>query len=424
MIVSYNFLTAFVLIASGVLSVQGLFTLMWMLYSWESHETASLHKSPREYHPPKLSFTALIPARHEEKVIEDTIIAVHNIDYPNHLKEIIILCRSDDPKTINKAYETLQKIKDDNVRIFIFDDLPINKPHALNHGLREAKNEIIAVFDAEDEPHPHIYQIINTKMIESGADVVQSGIQLMNYRDRWFSALNCIEYFFWFRSGLIFFTDICGATPLGGNTVFFKRHYLHRANGWDENCLTEDADIGIKISRLGAKISVLYDEEHVTREESPQTVTELVKQRTRWNQGFIQVFYKGEWFRLPKFKQKVITFYILLSPIFQALMFLYLPIAIIIAFTVKLSVFVSLISFLPLFIVFINVAVTIVGVYEFSKAYKLPFPFWMPLKIALTFLPYQILLMVSSLRALYRHIFNLNAWEKTMHINAHRLKTI
>ena len=57
--------------------------------------------------------------------------------------------------------------------------------------------------------------------------MVQCGVQLMNFESHWFSALNVLEYFFWFKSRLHYHAR-CGAITLGGNTVFFERTILER----------------------------------------------------------------------------------------------------------------------------------------------------------------------------------------------------
>lgn len=416
-------LPIFITVFSGLLTLQSIFTLVWMLYAWENPEEVDLHKSPKEFYPSKYSFTALIPARHEEKVIKDTIRAVSNINYPNHLKEVLVLCREDDQGTIAKAQEAIKELGQKNIRLIVFNSFPINKPHGLNYGLTGAKNEIVTIFDAEDEPHPDIYNIVNTVMIRDEVDVVQSGVQLMNYRSHWFSALNVMEYFLWFKSGLHFFLRIGNVTPLGGNTVFFKKQWLEKIGGWDEGCLTEDADIGIRLILAGAKTRVIYDEQHSTQEETPTSVAGFIKQRTRWNQGFLQIFIKDDWRKLPQIRQKFVTLYVLLSPLIQALLLLYAPVAVWVAFTQKMPMIVSLFSFVPLYLSLLQILVYIVGLYEFTKAYKLRFPFWMPVKVLFTFYPYQLMLMFSSFRAFYRVVFSKNGWEKTLHINGHRKMT-
>jgi len=414
--------SAIIIFFSLILALQSTITLLWMLYAWESKENVKSHRSPKKFLPPKYSFTAFLPARHEEKVIRDTILAINRINYPDNKKEILILCREDDVETIKKAQETINELKNPHIRLITFNDFPINKPHGLNKGLKEAKNEIVAIFDAEDEPHEDIYNIVNTVMEKEKVDVVQSGVQLMNFRSYWFSSLNVLEYFFWFKSGLHFFTTIGKVSPLGGNTVFFKTDWLRRIDGWDEYCLTEDADIGIRLTLAGAKIRIIYDEQHVTQEETPNSVQSFIKQRTRWNQGFLQILKKRDWLKLPTFKQKLIAAYVLLSPEIGAFMFIYIPLAATIALTQKLPLTISLLSYLPFYLFLFQLIVCGVGIYEFTRAYQLETSKFMPLRVMLSFYPYQLLLMISSFRAGYRMLLNQIGWEKTTHTNIHRQK--
>ena len=225
-------------------------------------------------------------------------------------------------------FRTYAKLNNNNHTVLVLvDSQPINKPVSLNQGLLQARNQIISIFDAEDEPDPNIYNMVNTTLLAEKVDVVQSGVALMNYDSSWFSPLNVMEYYFWFKSGLHFIANVGGVSLLGGNTVFIKKKFLKFIGGWDEECLTEDADIGIRLSCVHAKTKVIYDEDSVTREESPASTASFIKQRTRWSQGFIQIFIKGDWKKLPTLRQKIVTVYILLAPFFPILLFLYIPIA-------------------------------------------------------------------------------------------------
>ena len=398
----------------------GLLTLTWMVYGWNNLSEVDSHRSPTEFEAPQFSFTALLPARHEEMVIKDTVKAINRIDYPEELKQILVLCRQDDVKTIAKVQEVIDELAQPNIELVVFNSYPINKPHSLNNGLRRASHEVVTVFDAEDEPHPDLYHIINTIMLREKADVVQSGVQLMNYLSNWFSALNVLEYFFWFSSGLHFFTKVGQVTPLGGNSVFFKKEYLEKIGGWDELCLTEDADVGIKLTLMGAKIRIVYDERHATQEETPDTTQSFIKQRARWSQGFLQIFAKGDWARLPKLRQRLVAAYILLTPIIQSLLVITLPIGLWIAVNAKLPLIPTLISYTPLYMLVLQFTTHLYGMYEFTRAYKLKFPIWLPLALLVTYYPYQVLLAFAALRGLYRVTLKQNNWEKTAHTNAHR----
>ena len=410
-----------ILLMTLIFLPQGLFTLYWMMYTWNNPEVAERYRSPREFYAPEHSFTALLPARHEAGVIRDTIRAVDRINYPDYLKEILILVRDeDDDETIRAAQQTIEELGKSNIRLITFTTGPKNKPNGLNRGLAAASNNVVCVFDAEDEPHPDLYNVINTVMMRDGADVVQSGVQLMNFASNWFSALNCMEYYFWFKSGLHAFTRALKVTPLGGNTVFFKKHWLQRINGWDEHCLTEDADVGLRLSLLGAKIQIVYDEAHVTQEETPATAESFIKQRTRWCQGFYEIFFKGDWFKLPSVGQKLTALYILLNSLLQAGIVLYLPIGLYVALTQHISLIVALLSYVPIFLLLLQLVITLVGLREFAEAYDKRLPFGFRFKVALVYYPYQLMLALASLRAIQHFLARKTAWEKTAHANLHR----
>ena len=412
------FLAGFFLF-SFLMAMQGILNIYFMLYAWEDGESTVHDGAPRNYFPAHLSFTALLPARNEENVIEDTIRAIHAIEYPVGLKELIVICKSDDFGTIKKIRETIISLRTKNIRLVTFDTLPINKPHALNAGLREATKDTVVVFDAEDQPHKDIYKIINTVMLRDNADVVQAGVQLMNYRSRWFSTLNVLEYFFWFKSSLHYFAKM-GVVPLGGNTVFLRRKLLIRHGGWDEQCLTEDADIGIRMSVEGARISVMYDERFVTKEETPTDVSSFIKQRSRWNLGFMQIIKKGDWLKLPTISQRLLILYVLLMPELQALSFVLIPFTIFMIFAFKLPVIFALFSIIPSLILILQLVIYMIGIYEFTSVYLLRFTIFTPLKVLITFYPFQLLLGFASVRAISRLISKNDTWEKTLHINAHR----
>ena len=408
-----------ILLLAFLIIVEGMFTIYIMLYTWDNPERIDASVSPREYAEPAWSFTALLPARHEADVIGETIRAVANIDYPEHKKEAFVICREDDQETIEAARTAIQEIGAPNIRVLVFDGDPINKPHGLNIGLSKTNHEVVGIFDSEDEPHRDIYNVVNTVMVNEHADIVQSGVQLMNYRSNWYSLFNVLEYFFWFKSALHFCADI-GFIPLGGNTVFFKSSWLSHVGGWDEKCLTEDADVGIRLSLEGAKTRVVYDANHVTQEETPPTLGSFIKQRTRWNQGFLQILLKRDWLKISQVSQLLLGLYILVSPVLQGCLFLFIPLAIYIIFFLDAPVLVAMLANIPLFILFLQVIVYNIGLYEFTNEYKLKYAWWLPFAALLYYIPFNLVLSLSAFRGVWRILRSQNSWEKTQHVNAHR----
>lgn len=333
-----------------------------------------------------------------------------------------MICEHTDRGTIEKVEEKITQLRGegiDNVRLLVFNDTPINKPHGLNIGLADSSNEVVTIFDAEDEIHPDIFNIVNTVMVQEEVRVVQCGVQLMNYDSSWYSALNVLEYFFWFKSRLHYHSQI-GVTPLGGNTIFFARDLLEEIGGWDEHNLTEDADVGIRISALGEQVRIVYDDEYVTREETPPTLTHFIKQRTRWSQGFLQTLRKGDWLRLPTLKQRLMAAYTLGFPTAQAVLALYVPVSLWMMFTTKVHEAQAIILLLPAYLLVSHYFMAMIGLFEFAEAHGLQATWKTPMVMGLAYLPYQWILAYAAFRAFVRELRGVNNWEKTQHVGAHR----
>lgn len=75
--------------------------------------------------------------------------------------------------------------------------------------------------------------------------------------------------------------------PLGGTSNHFPRRVLEQAGGWDPFNVTEDADLGIRLSRFGWRVGVLPQR---TMEEAPATYRVWLGQRTRWLKGWLQTY--------------------------------------------------------------------------------------------------------------------------------------
>jgi len=398
---------------------QAIFNIRMRLFIWETPGHVWLNHAPTIYLDPCLSFSILLPAKNEEDVFRETIHKVYALHYPRELLQIVAICRESDPGTIAEAKAAIDELGDPNVQLIIYNDYPENKPHGLNLGLQIAHGDIVTIFDAEDEPHPDILSVINTTMLKDDVDVVQSGVQLMNHNTRWFCFLNVLEYFFWFKSSMHFFAGV-GMTPLGGNTVFVRRELMEQLGGWDETCLTEDADLGIRLNLSHARMRIIYDDEFVTREETPHTMGQFVKQRTRWNQGFLQILMKGEWRRLALRRQRLLALYVLILPEVQAFLTLMMPVSLVMFIFAKLPLWFAMLTILPLYCFVLAAFIDLAGLYEFLKVHGRKWSWRDALWMAVTFFPYQWMLSFSALRAAVRFIRGATNWEKTAHLGQHR----
>ena len=85
---------------SIILTIQSVYTLYIMLYTWDRPEASKMAKAPTRFLPPRRSFTVMLPARHEEEVIQMTIDRVVRANYPLSLLEVVVICSIDDTGTI------------------------------------------------------------------------------------------------------------------------------------------------------------------------------------------------------------------------------------------------------------------------------------------------------------------------------------
>ena len=125
-------LQALYLLIILLMTAQAVFNIRLRLFIWEEPEHAWLNHAPTIYLDPCLSFTILLPARHEEDVYRETIQKVYNLNYPKELLQIMAICSDDDPRTIAEAQAKIDELGDPNVQLVIFTDRISGKPHAVS----------------------------------------------------------------------------------------------------------------------------------------------------------------------------------------------------------------------------------------------------------------------------------------------------
>ncbi len=408
-------LTAY-LFTSAVLFVVAATTLAWMLDSWRTPHAVGQMPFP-EPDDTQLSFSLIVPARHEEAVLAHTVRRL--LEQEHEWVEVLIVVGDDDPGTEAVARQLARE--SDRVQVVVDPSVPKNKPKALNRALPYCIGEVVGVFDAEDEVAPALLTHVDACFRATGAHVVQGGVQLMNYRSSWWALRNTLEYFFWFSSRLHFHARN-GFIPLGGNTVFVRTDLLKLVGGWDVDCLAEDCELGVRLSAAGAKVAVAYSPELATREETPPTLRGLVRQRTRWNQGYLQVLRKGEWRRLPTRGKRAMARYLLAMPFLQALAGVLVPVSLLAIVVVRAPVLFVLLTFAPMFPTAATLVVEIAGLAEFNRMFHLRVRLRDHVKLVLGSVPYQLVLAFAAIRASVREFRGEQAWEKTEHVNAHRLE--
>ena len=231
--------------------------------------------------------TLLIPLYKEAAVLPDLLQAIGALDYPGHKLDVKLLIEADDAETLGAIRETGADARFEVIPAP--PGAPRTKPKALNYGLHFARGDLVAIFDAEDRPAPGQLRAAAAAFArgDKRLAVVQAPLNIHNGRDGWLAAQFEIEYAIHFRVWLPFLARIGAPLALGGTSNFFRRDVLVEAGGWDAWNVTEDADIGLRLARLGYRASMITPE---TDEEAPAKLKPWLNQRTRWMKGYLQTW--------------------------------------------------------------------------------------------------------------------------------------
>ncbi len=232
-------------------------------------------------------YTVMVPAYHEPEVIRLLLRAVGELEYPVDRLDVKILLEADDDDTIAAARDV---VMGEHVEVVLVPPAePRTKPKALNFGLSLARGDIVTVYDAEDQPEPLQLRraVVAFQRVPAEVVCVQAKLGYHNVRQnlitRWFT----LEYAMWFSLLLPGLVAYEAPVPLGGTSNHFVRSELEALGGWDPFNVTEDADLGVRLSRRGKSTRIL---DSTTLEEANSDFVNWVKQRSRWYKGYLQTW--------------------------------------------------------------------------------------------------------------------------------------
>jgi glycosyltransferase XagB len=231
-------------------------------------------------------YTVLLPLYKEKASTLATLFAaLSRMDYPKHKLDGLLLIEADDGQTREAINEVGQPPWARMIEIPA--GTPKTKPRAMAFGLRYAKGEIVAVYDAEDKPEPDQLKKATWGFARADASLacLQAKLAYYNPRQnlltRWFT----LEYDSWFNIFLPGLHRLGAPIPLGGTSNHFRRTSLDECLGWDPYNVTEDADLGLRFARFGMTTAML---ESTTGEEANSQVMNWLRQRSRWSKGYMQ----------------------------------------------------------------------------------------------------------------------------------------
>jgi cellulose synthase/poly-beta-1,6-N-acetylglucosamine synthase-like glycosyltransferase len=232
-------------------------------------------------------YSVLVAAYHESEVIGDTIRALEKLEYPADRLEVKLLLEADDPETYAAAVAANPSGLIDIVRVP--DVPPRTKPKACNYGLTFTSGSVVTIYDAEDRPEPLQLRraVVAFANLDPSVACLQAKLEYRNEGQNLITRLFSAEYVAWFSGVIPALVSLRTPVPLGGTSMHIRREVLDAVGGWDPYNVTEDADLGVRLHRMGYR-TVLLDS--VTSEEANSDFINWVKQRSRWYKGYLQTW--------------------------------------------------------------------------------------------------------------------------------------
>ncbi|MBS1821971.1 MAG: glycosyltransferase family 2 protein [Acidobacteria bacterium] len=268
------------------------YQLVWLYYR-NRRNAAKWDEPPQRWPEGELPFVTIqLPIFNEQFVIDRLIDACCRLDYPRDRFEIQVLDDSTDETTV-----VAQQIVERYARGFAgMDPQPIVYIHrtnrhgfkagALDAGLKVARGEFVAIFDADFVPPSQwVMQVIH-HFAEPGIGMVQTRWTHLNRDYSFLTQVEAIlldghfvlEHGGRSRAGVFF--------NFNGTAGMWRRETIGNAGGWQHDTLTEDTDLSYRAQMNGWHFKYLQDVECPA--ELPIEMTAFKTQQARWAKGLIQ----------------------------------------------------------------------------------------------------------------------------------------
>lgn len=265
----------------GIWSVLGFYTVLTVagiLYSAQARH----RRAPEPEEWPGVSI--LVPAYNEEIVMAGTLESLLHLDYPRDRMEIIVI----DDSSTDRTRRVIEHMMAADRRLKLIAIPPglggRGKSHALNQGVRYARYELIAVYDADNAPEPQSLRALVGELMQSDHLAATVGkVRTLNRTTNLLTRCINIEFisFQWIvQAGR---WRLFGLSSLPGTNYVIRREALERAGGWDADAIADDAELTVRLGQGGYQIK--FVPLAVTWEPEPQHWGVWLRQRLRWARG-------------------------------------------------------------------------------------------------------------------------------------------
>jgi cellulose synthase/poly-beta-1,6-N-acetylglucosamine synthase-like glycosyltransferase len=263
------------------------------------------HRSGSEGEATDHRFSLIVPARNEASVLAATLDALLALEYPADAFEILVVDDgSADPTPAIAA--TREATHPGRVRALRLprSESGRGKAAALNAAFASLRERspfardadwIVGVFDADGRPEPDLLRKASYQFRDGRVGGVQASVRIRNRDAAWLARMQDVEFAAFSRMTQVIRMRITNSASLGGNGQFVRAAALEDVAGdvgrgefWKSSSLTEDLDLATRLALRN------WDLNHLNTsrvwQEGVESMRSLLRQRTRWAWGSLQVF--------------------------------------------------------------------------------------------------------------------------------------
>jgi cellulose synthase/poly-beta-1,6-N-acetylglucosamine synthase-like glycosyltransferase len=272
--------------------------LILAVYGWHRYYLVYVYMKHKNDQPlPKASFDSLpvvtiqLPLYNEMYVVDRLVDAVCAIDYPRELLEIQVLDDStDETQQIAELAVRRHAMQGVDIKYIHRQDRTGYKAGALDEGLKVARGNFVAIFDADFIPKPDFLKRTIDYFTDEKVALVQARWGHVNEEYSLLTKIQAVlldahfvlEHGSRNRGGCFF--------NFNGTAGIWRRDAIYDGGGWQHDTLTEDLDLSYRTQLKGWQFVFVQD--HVAPAELPVEMNAFKSQQHRWAKGSIQTFLK------------------------------------------------------------------------------------------------------------------------------------
>lgn len=248
--------------------------IFYLITLFENRERIA---DPQAKRFPKISI--IVPAYNEANTIRRVLESLLQLDYPKDQFEVIMI---DDGST-----DDTYKIAQEFFQVRSFTKKNGGKGSAVNLGIEKAQEEFIVILDADSFVSKNALKTMIGYFENSQVMAVTPTLKVYNPKGFW-QRIQYIEYLFsvFFRKIFSFLGSVY-VTP--GPFSIYRKSFFDQYGGFEEDNLTEDLEIALRIQSAGYEIQNSINAEVFT--VAPNNFRDLLGQRIRWYTGVIENIY-------------------------------------------------------------------------------------------------------------------------------------